>query len=181
MNNAGMETFAQRLRQLRIKAKLTQEQLAHRCGYKTQSRISNYESEGPNSRLPSLEELPVLAEALRVRTSVLVDALPESPETQAEDPAVRPIFTKEQYAAEDVMALQIGLESLLNSILEHTPGAAATFLQDLRAGAKQHKLSLQQGLLAGLVDIADEVRTAEAEVAQVRRRAGSAARTKRGK
>lgn len=82
VNNRCMEeTFAQRLRRLRKTRGLTQEQLAHACGYAGQSRIANYEAEGPHARTPSIDEIPLLAQALGVPDSDLVASLPDTPPT----------------------------------------------------------------------------------------------------
>ncbi len=64
-------SFAANLRRLRNKAKLTQEELAHACGYSGQSRIGNYEKEGPKGREPELSEIPVIAKALGVEIAEL--------------------------------------------------------------------------------------------------------------
>lgn len=71
MKNGGM-TFAERLKEARQAAGLTQEQLAHACGYTGQSRIANYEATGPNARSPSLAEIPTIASALGVPVSYLL-------------------------------------------------------------------------------------------------------------
>ena len=63
--------FAQTLKALRLKAGLTQEQLAHACGYSGQSRIGNYESGKPKARQPKPDELPTIAKALGVSVSAL--------------------------------------------------------------------------------------------------------------
>lgn len=70
MNQCGM-TFAQNLKRLRIAAGLTQEQLAHACGYSGQSRIGNYESSQPKARQPKPDELPMIASALGVSVGQL--------------------------------------------------------------------------------------------------------------
>jgi transcriptional regulator with XRE-family HTH domain len=64
-------TFAQTLKKLRTDAGLTQEQLAHACGYSGQSRIGNYESSQPKARQPKPDELPVIAKALGVSVGQL--------------------------------------------------------------------------------------------------------------
>lgn len=46
----------------REKANLTQHELAIRCGWKSQSRISNYES---GQRLPSLKDCRIIVSVLR--------------------------------------------------------------------------------------------------------------------
>jgi len=93
----------------------------------------------------------------------------------------RPIFTSERRAADDVVAVRIGLESLVATVLQRVPGSASAFLDDVRRAAKARHFSPEQGFLAGLVEIAAEVQTAEAEASQALRRAGSARHTKRGK
>lgn len=98
-----------------------------------------------------------------------------------EAPAAKPIFTKERRASDDVLALQIGLESLLVAVLQRTPGAAEAFLADVKPVAKGHGFSMKAGLLGSLVDIAQRVRSEEEAAAQVRQRAGSVGRTKREK
>jgi transcriptional regulator with XRE-family HTH domain len=60
--------FAQNLKSLRAASGLTQEQLAHACGYSGQSRIGNYES---GSREPELREIPTIAQALGVEIAAL--------------------------------------------------------------------------------------------------------------
>lgn len=64
-------SFAANLRRLRINANLTQEQLAHACGYSGQSRIGNYEKEGIKGREPPLSDIPVIARALGVEIAQL--------------------------------------------------------------------------------------------------------------
>lgn len=64
-------TFAQTLKKLRTDAGLTQEQLAHACGYSGQSRIGNYESSQPKARQPKPDELPVIARALGISVGQL--------------------------------------------------------------------------------------------------------------
>jgi len=101
----------------------------------------------------------------------LTDAQPSTP-TQ--------IFTSERRANDNLLALQIGLESLLVAVLQRTPGSAGVFLEDAEGVAKREKFSLERGTLGSLVDIARGVHSEEEAAARVRRRGGSAARTKRG-
>jgi len=67
--------FGQKLRQLRIKKGLTQQQLAEKLGYKTNSYISDVES---GHFIPSREKLKKIAKALDVPFKVLEDMLLES-------------------------------------------------------------------------------------------------------
>jgi len=55
--------FGQKLRQLRIKKSLTQQQLAERFGYKTNSYVSDVES---GHFIPSRDKLKEIARALGV-------------------------------------------------------------------------------------------------------------------
>jgi transcriptional regulator with XRE-family HTH domain len=64
--------FASNLRRLRTKAGMTQEQLAHACGFSGQSRIGNYESSAPTARQPKPDELPRIAAALGVEVGELL-------------------------------------------------------------------------------------------------------------
>jgi len=67
--------FGQKLRQLRIQRGLTQQKLAERLGYKTNSYISDVES---GHFIPSKEKLKKIAKALGVSFKVLDDMLLES-------------------------------------------------------------------------------------------------------
>lgn len=64
--------FSDRLRYWRTKRDLTQEQLAHECGWSGQSRIANYESNGKNSREPELQDVPLIARALEIPVEALL-------------------------------------------------------------------------------------------------------------
>jgi transcriptional regulator with XRE-family HTH domain len=67
--------FGQKLRQLRMEKGLTQQQLAERLGYKTNSYISDVES---GHFIPSRNKLRKIARALDVPFRVLEDMLLES-------------------------------------------------------------------------------------------------------
>ena len=67
--------FGQKLRQLRIEKGLTQQQLAEKLGYKTNSYISDVES---GHFIPSKEKLRKIARALDVPFKVLEEMLLES-------------------------------------------------------------------------------------------------------
>ena len=74
--------FAANLKAFRIKAGLSQEQLAHACGYSGQSRIGNYESSAPNARQPKPNEIPKIAKALGVSVGELFGEAPPSHNSQ---------------------------------------------------------------------------------------------------
>jgi len=67
--------FGRKLKRLRIEKGLTQQQLAERLGYKTNSYISDVES---GHFIPSREKLKKIARALGVPFKVLDDMLLES-------------------------------------------------------------------------------------------------------
>jgi transcriptional regulator with XRE-family HTH domain len=71
----GDMNFGQKLRQLRIQKGLTQQELAERLGYKTNSYISDVES---GHFIPSKDKLRKIARALDVPFKVLEDMLLES-------------------------------------------------------------------------------------------------------
>jgi len=81
-------------------------------------------------------------------------------------------------ANDDAEAIRIALESLALSVFRSSQGAAAIFLDDATAAAKARHFSAEHGFLAGLVNIAREVRSEEVAAGKARQRAGSAARTK---
>jgi hypothetical protein len=91
------------------------------------------------------------------------------------------VFTRERRASDDVLALQIALESLSLAVLQKAPGAAEAFLADVKTMSRALGFSTTAGFLGGVVEIAEKVQRVEAEGAQVLRRAGSVGRTKRGK
>jgi transcriptional regulator with XRE-family HTH domain len=65
------ESIGRRIKRLRTHAKMSQAQLAEACGWKSQSRIGNYEAD---SREPSLADISVIAKALGVdEGDVLMD------------------------------------------------------------------------------------------------------------
>lgn len=92
-----------------------------------------------------------------------------------------PIFTEARRASDDVVALQVGLESLAVAVLQRTQGSAAAFLDDVDRVAKESHFSPEQGFLGGLVEIARAVRSAEEAATQALQRADSGRRTKRDK
>jgi transcriptional regulator with XRE-family HTH domain len=67
--------FGRKLRQLRIEKGLTQQELAERLGYKTNSYVSDVES---GHFIPSKDKLKKIARALDVPFKVLEDMLLES-------------------------------------------------------------------------------------------------------
>jgi len=67
--------FGQKLKQLRIREGLTQQELAVRLGYKTNSYISDVES---GHFIPSRDKLKEIARALDVPFKVLEDMFLES-------------------------------------------------------------------------------------------------------
>ena len=93
-----------------------------------------------------------------------------------EDP--RPMSTREQYAAGDVAVLQLGLRSMLMTMLGRVPGTAGVFRQNLTAAAKARRFQMDEGLLASLLGIADEALDAEVAAAQALQRGRAADRTK---
>lgn len=68
-------SFPENLRRIRKERRLTQEQLALACDW-GQSRIANYESRGRSAREPSLNDIEMLARALRVTKAELIGDTP---------------------------------------------------------------------------------------------------------
>ena len=63
------ESLGQRIKRLRKAAHLSQAQLAEACGWKSQSRVGNYEA---GTREPTLADIHAIARALRVAPSALL-------------------------------------------------------------------------------------------------------------
>ena len=88
-DSAGVQTrvqvkFGSRVRQLRLAAEMTQEDLAHRCGL-FRTYMSRIETGAAN---PTLTMIHALAGSLRVPVSALFadDAAPNSPMRKASKP-----------------------------------------------------------------------------------------------
>jgi phage repressor protein C with HTH and peptisase S24 domain len=77
-------SFASNLKALRQAKGLTQEQLAHACGWRGQSRVANYESTGKNGREPSEADIRALASALEVPIWELFGEMPMLDEDAAD-------------------------------------------------------------------------------------------------
>ncbi|WLH08305.1 XRE family transcriptional regulator [Pseudomonas lurida] len=67
-----MDTLGSRIQRLRKQKRLSQKKLAQACGWESQSRIGNYES---GLRMPSIPDLQLLAPALGVSLSDLLDGI----------------------------------------------------------------------------------------------------------
>jgi transcriptional regulator with XRE-family HTH domain len=63
------ESLGQRIKRLRKSAGMSQAQLAEACGWKSQSRVGNYEV---GSREPTLADIAAIAKALNVEESALL-------------------------------------------------------------------------------------------------------------
>lgn len=75
--------------------------------------------------------------------------------TEADGPI--PLFTPERRASDDVIALQVALESLAVAVFQKTPGAAAAFLADLDVLTTDRKFSKSHALLGRLDRTAEQV------------------------
>lgn len=69
------ESLAQRIKRLRKEAGLSQAQLADACGWKSQSRVGNYEA---GTREPNLADISAIAKALRIDDAQLLLSTPLS-------------------------------------------------------------------------------------------------------
>jgi transcriptional regulator with XRE-family HTH domain len=67
------ESLAQRIKRLRKEAGLSQAQLADACGWKSQSRVGNYEA---GTREPNLADISAIAKALRIDDAQLLLSTP---------------------------------------------------------------------------------------------------------
>lgn len=60
--------FAKNIKKRRLELGLTQEQLAHACGWPGQSRVANYEK---GLREPTINDIQTLAKVLQIEVSAL--------------------------------------------------------------------------------------------------------------
>lgn len=67
------ESLAQRIKRLRKEAGLSQAQLADACGWKSQSRVGNYEA---GTREPNLADISAIAKALKIDDAQLLLSTP---------------------------------------------------------------------------------------------------------
>src|ERR1043166_2797833 len=143
VNNQGMG-FKQNLRKYRKAAQMTQEQLAHACGFPGQSRIANYEN---GAREASYEDLEKLAQVLKVSQTELLGG---------EVPAA-------VHSENDVTALHIVTQALVKALAENIRGAGPDFVRFAREGAKaRNNFSTDKGFLAIVLGIAEQAQhTAE--------------------
>lgn len=77
------ESLAQRIKRLRKAAGLSQADLADACGWKSQSRVGNYEV---GTREPTLADIALMADALGVPESDLLIGLPPGSLARDESP-----------------------------------------------------------------------------------------------
>lgn len=125
---------------------MTQEELAHECGW-TQSRIANYESEDPkNRRVPRGKDPQKLAAALNVSVSELMYGSSEHAVTQAELTALQTLVVE---LTRTVVANTLGADHALEALLAPLCGgngslAADNVVQQVRkiASQGQHKAAL---------------------------------------
>jgi len=94
------------------------------------------------------------------------------------EPAAIPMFTPERRATDNVIALQLAVESLAAALLRKSRGSAGVFSADLDVLCDKKKFSKDHALLGRLFGIAAEVQSIEAEEARDQRRAGLAGNTK---
>jgi transcriptional regulator with XRE-family HTH domain len=79
------ESLAQRIKRLRKKAGLSQAQLAEACGWKSQSRVGNYEA---GTREPNLADIASIAKALKIDELQLLMSLPSAEYGQLDFPSL---------------------------------------------------------------------------------------------
>ncbi|MFV1478465.1 MULTISPECIES: LexA family protein [Serratia] len=70
-----METVGQRIKRLRENLKLSQAELAEKCGWEYQSRVGNYET---GARKVNVEDAVVIASALKVSPGELLFGTPDN-------------------------------------------------------------------------------------------------------
>ena len=139
MNTVGM-TFANNLRAFRLKAGMTQEELALRAGFPGQSRIGNYENGG---REPSFSDLEAIARALDVDQARLVRGDVDENGSKNE---------------QDAEARSMIIRSLVHALVKSIPASAQVFSEHLEGQARKRRpspFSTRHGILAEVLNIAE--------------------------
>jgi transcriptional regulator with XRE-family HTH domain len=87
--------FAANLKRIRLSKKLSQEELAHACGFPGQSRVGNYEA---GTREPSTDEISLIAKVLEVGVGELFGEPPASV-SKSQETGLDPVMLGETAAA----------------------------------------------------------------------------------
>lgn len=95
------ETIGKRIKRLRTAAKMSQAQLADACGWKSQSRVGNYEAD---SREPSFADIEAIAKALRIDKSELLLDLRGATVIDAGHDAINPTPNAPKASSADLVA-----------------------------------------------------------------------------
>lgn len=109
-----METVGQRIKQLRERLKLSQAELAEKCGWEYQSRVGNYET---GARKVSVEDAVVLASALDVPPGELLFGTPDNAEFISSGQRSVPVVSYVQagmFTEPDVLLTPEGIEECVS-------------------------------------------------------------------
>lgn len=138
------ETFGQRLKKLRKLRRMSQAQLADACGWKSQSRVGNYETD---TREPSFADLETLASALRVQVAnLMVTSGTSAREASASfDANVEPAFRQSRKPQPYPVISWIAAGERAQSPDQYVPGSGLAFESDQNAGEHGYWLEVKGG------------------------------------
>jgi SOS-response transcriptional repressor LexA len=145
------ESFGQRLKKLRKAAGLSQAQLAEACGWKSQSRVGNYETD---TREPSFADLQTLADALGKSTHDLmvvsepIRAVSDPLKARSQesfDANVEPAFHPYKKASAYPVISWIAAGERSQSPEQYVPGSGLAFESDQNAGEYGYWLEVKGG------------------------------------
>lgn len=111
------ESLAMRIKRYRKAAGLSQADLADACGWKSQSRVGNYEA---GTREPTLADIAVIAEALGIQQADLLIGLPAGSVADQADaaPSAASVDAVRQMLAKHGKGLPDGIKSQILAVTE---------------------------------------------------------------
>lgn len=126
------ESLAQRIKRYRKAIGLSQADLADACGWKSQSRVGNYEA---GTREPTLADIAVMAEALGIKEADLLIGMPARDEVVAEAPSASSVDAVRDMLAKHGRNLPDRLKNQILAVTE-TPAAGGNVISADFSGLK---------------------------------------------
>lgn len=119
------ESLAQRIKRFRKAAGLSQADLADACGWKSQSRVGNYEV---GTREPTLADISAIAEALGIQESELLIGLPVRESAEIAAPSASSVEAVRQMLAKHGKNLPSSVKSQILAVAETSSGSSSNVI-----------------------------------------------------
>lgn len=125
--NEMNESLAQRIKRFRKAAGLSQADLADACGWKSQSRVGNYEV---GTREPTLADITAIAEALGIQESELLIGLPVKESVETAAPSASSVDAVRQMLARHGRNLPDGVKDRILAVADTSAPAGNVITAD---------------------------------------------------